>query len=190
MFVETVFFTALRVFSLMRLDRVTNEVTSRTPVSPWGGLDTLLPSSLSASLAHCLLFPQEPRGFLWFSPFLVSCPVSSAIFSFSFGSETGDHGTASTLVSMVDEGGGGVYNFVFLLCLFRYASALSFQGVHIHRILEYFLVFQLYCFFEVATDLHPVLCMSFLTSMTGNQTTPITLNPEFFIIKEKIKEDE
>lgn len=132
----------------MRLDRVTNEVTSRTPVSPWGGLDTLLPSSLSASLAHCLLFPQEPRGFLWFSPFLVSCPVSSAIFSFSFGSETRDHGTASTLVSMVDEGGGGVYNFVFLLCLFRYASALSFQGVHIHRILEYFLVFQLYCFFE------------------------------------------
>lgn len=132
----------------MRLDRVTNEGTSRTPVSPWGGLDTSLPSSLSASLAHCLLFPQEPRGFLWFSPFLVSCPVSSAIFSFSFGSEIGDLGTASTLVSMVDEGGGGVYNFVFLLCLFRYASALSFQGVHIHRILECFLVFQLYCFFE------------------------------------------
>lgn len=142
------FFTALRVFSLMRLDRVTNEVTSRTPVSPWGGLDTSLPSSLSASFAHCLLFPQESRGFLWFSPFLVSYPVSSAIFSFSFGSETGDHGTASTLVSMVDEGGGGVQNFVFLLCLFRYASALSFQGVHIHRMLEYFLVFQLGCFFE------------------------------------------
>lgn len=99
---------------------------------------------------HCTL-PSVSLGASGLSlvfTILVSCPVSSAILSFSFGSETGDHGTASTLVSMVDEKGGGVYNFVFLLCLFRYVSALGFQGAHIHKMLEYFLVFQLDCFFE------------------------------------------
>lgn len=103
-----------------------------------------LPYQLALHTAFCFL--RSLGDFFDFCCFSIT-PCVICPFSFFFGSETGDHGNASTLVNMVGVGAGGVYNVLLCLSL-QICFHFELPGSHIHKMLEYFLVFQRYCFFE------------------------------------------
>lgn len=119
MFLET--FTVFWLFSLMRLDRVTNEVSSETPVSPWGSLNTTLSSAFLLALHTASCFLRSLGLSLGFAV-LISHPMPFVIFLFRTGS--GQHarwggGTSLTFLF------SSVSSDMFQLCAFREPTCLG-----------------------------------------------------------------